>query len=265
MSTQTTARHIAARAGSLQPKIAVILGSGWQTFVDKVEGAVAIPYRDLPGFPEIGVGGHAGTLVLGRVQGREVAVLAGRKHAYESGQGDGMKEAIASLAAFGVTTLVQTNAAGSLDPALRPGALMLISDHINFAQVSPLVAERDNRRFVDLGNAYDPALREHARRTAGTELHEGVYAYVLGPHFETPAEIRMLRLLGADAVGMSTVPETILARHAGMRVLALSLITNMGCGMEKETLSHEQTLAAARGAGDRAAGALAAIVASLGG
>jgi purine-nucleoside phosphorylase len=263
MSTQTTARHIAARAGPLRPKIAVILGSGWQSFVDRVEGAVAIPYRDLPGFPEIGVGGHAGTLVLGRVQGREVAVLAGRKHTYESGQGDGMKEAIAALAAFGVTTLVQTNAAGSLDPALRPGSLMLIADHINFAQFSPLLGERDNRRFVDLGNAYDPALREQARRSAGTALHEGVYAYVLGPHFETPAEIRMLRLLGADAVGMSTVPETILARHAGLKVLAISLVTNMGCGMEKEALSHEQTLAAARGAGDGAAAALAAIVTSL--
>jgi purine-nucleoside phosphorylase len=263
MSTQTTARHIAARAGALQPKIALILGSGWQSFVDKVEGGVAIPYRDLPGFPEIGVGGHAGTLLLGRVQGREVAVLAGRKHAYETGQGDGMKAAIAALAAFGVTTLVQTNAAGSMDPAMRPGALMLVTDHINFAQVSPLVGERDDRRFVDLGNAYDPALREQAARSAGTALHEGVYAFVLGPHFETPAEIRMLRTLGADAVGMSTVPETIVARHAGLRVLALSLITNMGCGMEKEPLSHAQTLAAARAAGDHAAGALASIVAGL--
>ena len=263
MTAQTTARHIAARAGDLRPRTAVILGSGWQTFVDKVEGAVAIPYRDLPGFPEIGVGGHAGTLLLGRVQGREVAVLAGRKHAYETGRGDGMKDAIAALAALGVTTLVQTNAAGSLDAAMRPGALMLVRDHLNVAQVSPLVGEPGNARFVDLGDAYDPALRERARRSAGTALHEGVYAFVLGPHFETPAEIRMLRALGADAVGMSTVPETILARYNGLRVLALSLITNMGCGMEKEPLSHEQTLAAARAAGDRAAGALAAIVAAL--
>ncbi len=263
MTAQTTARHLADRAGPLRPKIAVILGSGWQTFVDKVEGAVAIPYRDLPGFPELGVGGHAGTLVLGRVHGREVAVLAGRQHAYETGRADGMKDAIAALAAFGVTTLVQTNAAGSLQPAMRPGALMLVADHLNVAQLSPLVGETGNRRFVDLGNAYDPALRTLARQHAGVALHEGVYACVLGPHFETPAEIRMLRGLGADAVGMSTVPETILARYHGLRVLALSLITNMGCGMEKEALSHEQTLAAARAAGDRAAGALAAIVAAL--
>jgi purine-nucleoside phosphorylase len=266
MSTQTTARHIAARAGPLRPKIAVILGSGWQTFVDRVEGAVAIPYRDLPGFPEIGVGGHAGTLVLGRVQGREVAVLAGRKHAYETGHADGMLGAIRTLAAWGVRLLLQTNAAGSMDAAMRPGELMLITDHLNIVQRSPLIGEPGDKRFQDMSQAYDPALRAQAKAAAaamGTALFEGVYAWVLGPQFETPAEIRMLRAFGAQAVGMSTVPETIAARHAGLKVLALSMMTNMAAGMEDEVLSHAHTLATANAASDRAVATLAAVVQAL--
>lgn len=254
------------RAGARAPRLAILLGSGWQAFADKLEAPLAIPYAELPAFPEVGVGGHAGTLMLGRLAGREVVVLSGRKHAYESGRADGMKGAIRTLAAFGITTLVQTNAAGSLDAAMRPGTLMLIADHLNLPQASPLFDERGDARFVDLGNAYDRDLRERAReaaRAAGTELHEGVYAWVMGPQFETPAEIRMLQRLGAQAVGMSTVPETILARHAGLKVLALSLITNMGCGLEAESLSHAHTLAGARAAADAAARTLAAIVASL--
>jgi purine-nucleoside phosphorylase len=263
VSIAATVATLHERAGARRPRTAVILGSGWQGFADRLTDAVSIPYADLPAFPPIGVGGHAGRLIVGRVGTREVAVLCGRRHTYEDGDAAAMKGAIRALAASGVTTLVQTNAAGSLHAAMRPGALMLVADHLNVPQVSPLVGEADDRRFVDLGRAYDPALRERAQAAAGGTLHEGVYAFVLGPQFETPAEIRMLRLLGADAVGMSTVPETILARHAGMRVLALSLITNMGCGLEDDTLSHEQTLAAARAAGERAAGTLAAIVAAL--
>ncbi len=258
-----TVASLRSRAAGRTPRIAVILGSGWQSFVDRVEGAVPIAYADLPAFPAVGVGGHSGRLVLGRIGGNDVAVLAGRKHAYESGAADAMAGAIRSLAAFGITTLVQTNAAGSLDAQMPAGALMLIRDHLNIAQRSPLHGESDNRRFVDLRDAYDPGLRAQAHAHAGTPLYEGVYAWVLGPQFETPAEIRMLRAMGADAVGMSTVPETILARHAGLRVLALSLITNLGAGMDAQPLNHEHTLTAAGAAGDRAAGALAAIVATL--
>jgi purine-nucleoside phosphorylase len=253
-------------ASGRRPRIAVLLGSGWQPFADRVRSAVRLPYAQLPAFPVLGVEGHAGELVLGQVAGHEVAVLAGRKHTYESGDASVMKGAIATLAALGVTVLVQTNAAGSLDRSLRPGQLLLIGDHLNIAQRSPLVGEAGSVRFVDLRHAYDPALRMRARAAAervGTPLCEGVYAWILGPQFETPAEIRMLQQLGAHAVGMSTVPETILARRHGLRVLALSMITNMGCGLEDEALSHAHTLAVAQAAQANAVPLLEAIVAAL--
>jgi len=244
----------------------VLLGSGWQPFADRVQSAMRLPYAQLPAFPVLGVAGHAGELVLGQVGAHEVAVLAGRKHTYESGDASVMKGAIATLAACGVTLLVQTNAAGSLEPAVRPGELMLISDHLNIVQRSPLIGEAGSERFVDLRDAYDPVLRMRSRATAeraGVTLHEGVYAWILGPQFETPAEIRMLQQLGAQAVGMSTVPETILARRHGLRVLALSMITNMGCGLEDEALSHQHTLAVAQAAQARALPLLEAIVGAL--
>ena len=248
------------------PRIAVLLGSGWHGFAGTVRDAVTLRYADLPAFPELHIDGHAGTLVLGRCGAHEVAVLAGRKHAYEHGDADAMKGAIATLAACGVQVLVQTNAAGSLDPAMRPGDLMLLSDHLNVVQRSPLQGDSGSERFVDLRDAYDPALRMQAHAAAqrrGARLHEGVYAWVLGPQFETPAEIRMLQRLGAQAVGMSTVPETILARRYGLRVLALSMITNMGCGLHQEHLSHAHTLASAQAAGAHAVPLLHAIVEAL--
>jgi len=177
-----------------------------------------------------------------------------------------MKGAIRTLAAAGIELLVQTNAAGSLDTSMRPGELMLIADHLNLAQTSPLFGEPGSQRFVDLRDAYDARLRAQARAAAlhaGTPLHEGVYAWIIGPQFETPAEIRMLQRLGAQAVGMSTVPETILARRHGLRVLALSMFTNMGCGLEAESLSHAHTLATAQAASARAVPLLEAIVAAL--
>ena len=253
-------------ASGRKPRIAVLLGSGWQPFVDCVTSAVTLPYAQLPAFPVLGVEGHAGSLRLGRIGAHEVAVLAGRKHAYETDDAAVMKGAIATLAACGVGVLVQTNAAGSLMPAIRPGELMLINDHLNLAQRSPLIGEAGSQRFVDLRDAYDPALRTRALATAervGAVLHEGIYAWILGPQFETPAEIRMLQQLGAQAVGMSTVPETILARRYGLRVLALSMITNMGCGIEDESLSHAHTLAAAGSARASAVPLLEAIVAAL--
>ena len=264
---------IAASAATLRatgraPRIAVVLGSGWSGLTGWVEDAVEVPYAELPAFPRPTVGGHAARVVLGRIGPHEVALLAGRQHPYEGGRADGMNGALRTLAELGVQILVLTNAAGSLDPALPPGGLMLISDHLNLPQLSPLWEERDDRRFVDMTDAYDPALRARALAAAskvGVELHEGVYAWVIGPQFETPAEIRMLRTLGAQAVGMSTVPETIVARHAGLHVLGLSMVTNMAAGMGAEQLSHAQTLRQAQAASERAGAALAAIVQDLDG
>jgi purine-nucleoside phosphorylase len=256
------------RATGRAPRIAVVLGSGWSGLTGWVEDAVEVPYAELPAFPRPTVGGHAARVVLGRIGPHEVALLAGRQHPYEGGRADGMNGDLRTLAELGVQILVLTNAAGSLDPALPPGGLMLISDHLNRPQLSPLWEERDDRRFVDMTDAYDPALRARARAAAsrvGVELHEGVYAWVIGPQFETPAEIRMLRTLGAQAVGMSTVPETIVARHAGLHVLGLSMVTNMAAGMGAEQLSHAQTLRQAQAASERAGAALAAIVQDLDG
>lgn len=255
------------RASGRRPRIALLLGSGWHGFVARVHEPLTLRYAELPAFPAVGVEGHAGELVLGRIGAHEVAVLAGRQHTYEHGNAAVMAGAIATLAACGVAALVQTNAAGSLDDTLRPGALMLLSDHLNIVQASPLVGERGPQRFVDLRDAYDPTLRAQAHaaaRRAGSTLRDGVYAWVLGPQFETPAEIRMLRLFGAHAVGMSTVPETILARRHGLRVLALSMITNMGCGLDAgASLSHAHTLDAAAAAGAHAVSLLEAVVAAL--
>ncbi len=254
------------RVGGHAPRIAIVLGSGWGPLAEVVQGATAIPYAELPAFPVLSVGGHAGRVVLGRIGPHEVAVLAGRKHAYESGRADGMNGAIRSLARAGVQVLVQTNAAGSLTHALAPGATMLIADHINLSQQSPLFGEAGDHRFVSMVDAYDPALRAGAHaavRRLGAGLNilgEGVYAWFMGPQFETPAEIRMFQLLGAQAVGMSTAPETIVARHAGMRVLAISLLTNMAAGLSAERLSHAHTLAQAAAASERAVAQLRAIV-----
>ena len=254
------------RATGRRPRIAVLLGSGWAPLAQRVADPLRLPYASLPGFPQTGIAGHAGELLLGRIGAHEVALLCGRRHAYEGGDVAAMKGAIDALAAAGVQTLVQTNAAGSLDETMRPGELMMLADHLNLVQHSPLVGERGAARFVDLRDAYDPALRTQAReaaRRAGITLHEGVYAWVLGPQFETPAEIRMLQRLGAQAVGMSTVPETILARHAGLRVLAFSLFTNMGCGLQAEALSHAHTLAVAGDSAPRAVALLEAVITAL--
>jgi purine-nucleoside phosphorylase len=262
----SVARLHAARGDRPAPRVALLLGSGWGAAAEAVQDAVDVDYAQLPAFPELAVGGHAGRVRLGTLGGRAVAMLLGRAHAYESGEAHAMRGAVRTLARLGCRVLVQTNAAGSLDASMPPGSLMALTDHLNLPQRSPLVHERDDSRFVDLRDAYDPALRAHARHCAhalGLALHEGVYAWVMGPQFETPAEIRMLRALGADAVGMSTVPETILARHAGLRVLALSLVTNLACGVGDEALSHAHTLQAAARAGADASALLQAIVAGL--
>ncbi|MBK1612900.1 purine-nucleoside phosphorylase [Rubrivivax gelatinosus] len=262
---EASVRRLAALGPA--PEVAVVLGSGWDGIAELVENPVDLPYAELPAFPRLAVAGHAGVLRAGTVGDRPVWLLRGRKHAYEDGDPAGMKGAIRTLAAAGCRTLVLTNAAGSLDAAMPPGSLMLIADHLNVVQRTPLHGEPGNDRFVDMGRAYDPALREQAHAAAaaaGIALPEGVYAWVLGPQFETPAEIRMLALLGAQAVGMSTVPETILARHAGLAVLGLSMFTNMAAGLSAETLSHEHTMAVARGGAADAARLLAALLPRLG-
>jgi len=238
---------IRERAG-VAPRVGLVLGSGLGGFADTLEAATAIAYAELPGFPEPGVAGHAGRLLLGVVGGTPVAVMQGRAHYYEHGRADAMKVPVRALAAAGCDTMLLTNAAGSLRPEAGPGSVMLVTDHINFVGVSPLVGDTGAARFVDMVGAYDPGLRDRFRAEAGRlgiTLHEGVYLWACGPQFETPAEIGAARVLGADAVGMSTVPEVILARHAGLRVAALSLITNLAAGMDAVPLSHERTLAAA--------------------
>ena len=257
---------IRMRAPEARPRIAVLLGSGWGGLTPRLSEGICIPYAELDGFPSAGVAGHACELWLGRLGGVEVALLSGRRHAYEDGAADGMKLPLRTLRALGCEILIQTNAAGSLVPDMSRGSLMLVSDHLNIAQRSPLVGEGGSARFVDMVDAYDPALRRTAKQVAqgrGERLHEGVFAWVLGPQFETPAEIRMLRTLGAQAVGMSTVPETIVARHAGLRVLALSLITNMASGLSEQMLSHAHTLAQAAATADRAGALLAEIVVAI--
>ena len=232
------------RLGGRMPTVAVILGSGLGGLVDEVEEPVAIPYSELPGFPESGVTGHAGTLVAGRFAGTDVILLAGRSHYYEHGNAAAMRPALETLAGIGVTTLILTNAAGSLDSAMPAGSVMLIEDHINFAGANPLIGEPTDRRFIDMTGAYDGELRaafEKAAAATGTTLHRGVYMWLSGPSFETPAEIRMARLMGATAVGMSTVPEVIIARFLGLRVAACSVITNLAAGMSAVELSHQET------------------------
>ena len=259
-----TIADLRMRAPNAAPRLAVVLGSGWADLTRHVTQATRVPYSELRGFPAgAKVAGHAGELVLGRIGSREVAVMAGRKHAYEDGDVKAMKVPIEALAALGCRTLVLTNAAGSLEAEMPPGSLMMIADHINWPQLSPLVGESGAERFVDMVDAYDPELRHRALAVAkrtGVELREGVYMWCLGPQFETPAEVRACRQLGADAVGMSTVPETILARRAGMKVIAFSLITNMAAGLSAEKMSHKHTLEQAGRASDRASRLLADVI-----
>lgn len=243
---------IARRAPGFRPKVAVILGSGLGGFTDQVQQVAAIPYGDLPGFPQTTVGSHAGRLVLGHIGPTPVAVLQGRGHYYERGRPDEMKVAIRTLAEIGCEALLLTNAAGSLRLDMPPGSVMAITDHINFTGVNPLFdAGPGDSRFVDMVDAYDPALRQAllaSADTVGVPCHQGVYIWFSGPSFETPAEIRAARALGADAVGMSTAPETILARHAGLKVAALSLMTNYAAGLVPGKLGHDQTIAVAKAA-----------------
>ena len=235
------------RAGTQPVEIGLILGSGLGHLAHAVKG-VAIPYADLPGFPHASVSGHNPNLHLGQLEGRRVAIFGAREHYYENGNPAAMRGALETLQALGADRLILTNAAGSLRDDLPPGALMLLSDHLSLTGLNPLIGEATEARFVPMGDAHDPDLR--ARLTAaataeGIDLPQGIYAWFSGPSFETPAEIRAARILGADAVGMSTVPEVILARFLGLRVAAISTITNMGAGLSDEKISHDHTKAMA--------------------
>ena len=251
------AATILASRAPAPPRVGIVLGSGLGGVADAVVDPVIVGYEELPGFPQPTVQGHAGRAVLGHIGGLPVAVLQGRAHVYEGGALETLRTPVRALREAGAEILVLTNAAGSLRPEVGPGRLMAISDHINLTGINVLVGPNDDAigpRFPPLRDAYDPRLRSSLHDAAADlqiELAEGVYLAVSGPSFETAAEIRAFRTLGADAVGMSTVHETILARHCGLRVLAVSVITNLAEGLSDVELSHEQTLRdAQRAAGD---------------
>jgi len=250
---------------SVEPSVGVVLGSGLGGFADEIADAVEIPYADIAGWPVSTAVGHAGMLVVGTVAGVPVAVMRGRAHLYEGHAPEKVVFGVRVLGRLGIGTLVLTNACGAVDTTLEPGQLVLVGDHLNLQGTSPLVGPNDDSlgpRFPDMTEAYDPVLRAAAReagRRIGVELRECVYAAWLGPAFETPAEIRMLRALGADLVGMSTVPEVLAARHMGIRCLALSCVTNMAAGVLPEPLDHEHVLEV----GARAQGTLTALLREL--
>jgi purine-nucleoside phosphorylase len=234
------------------PRVAVVLGSGLSELADAFSDPVSISYRDIEGMPSASVVGHPGRLVAGALEGVPVVAMQGRLHPYE---GHGLREVVLGvrlMARLGARSLITTNAAGGLDPALTPGSLLVISDHMNLTGQNCLVGANDaalGPRFPDMSAAYDPGLREQARAAAaelGLKLHEGVYAGVLGPSYETPAEVRMLRLLGASVVGMSTVQEVIAARHLSLRVLGLSCVTNLATGLSPHPLTHREVEETAR-------------------
>lgn len=238
---------IRPRLGDLRPTVALVLGSGLGGLAERIAGGVRIGYGDIPGFHRPSVEGHQGELVVGRLEGVPVLVQSGRFHMYEGHSADVAALPVRVFASLGVDTLVVTNAAGGVRPGFGPGTIMLIADHLNLTGRSPLVGavRAGEQRFPDLTEAYDAELRARARRTAaelGIPVEEGVYAGLLGPSYETPAEVRMLGRLGADAVGMSTVMEVIAARALGLRVLGISTITNPAAGLSPTPITHAEVM-----------------------
>ena len=258
-SAAATAR-VVARSCALRPRLAIVLGSGFGPALDLVDVAKEIPYAKLAGFPQTTVQGHAGKLVLGKLGGADVAMLCGRAHYYEGHSMAEVTFAVRVLAEFGVKDLLLTNAAGGISKKFQPGDFMRLTDHINFMGVNPLrgPCPAGLKRFLDLTQVYDPTLGgllDRAAKTQRVPWHRGVYLALSGPTYETPAEIRAFAKLGADAVGMSTVPEAIVARHLGLRVAAVSCISNQAAGISPHPLSHEEVLATANEA-SRHTGAL---------
>ena len=232
----------------LRPKIALVLGSGLGAFADELAGAARIPYQKIPGFPRSTAVGHAGQLVIGKVGSVEAAVMQGRVHFYEGYTAKEVVFPMRVLGRLGIRTAILTNAAGGIDLGYKQGALVVIRDHINLQGANPLIGPNDERfgpRFPDMTQAYWKPYREIAlaeSKRLGIEVHEGVYAALSGPSYETPAEIRYLRTIGADLVGMSTVPETIVARHMGIRVLGISCVTNMAAGILDQPINHAEVI-----------------------
>jgi purine-nucleoside phosphorylase len=249
------------------PEVAIVLGSGLGRLADLVSGATRVPYGEIPGWKRSTVAGHAGELVVGRLGGTLAAVMKGRLHYYEGYDMDAVTFPIRVFQAWGIRTLILTNACGGLNPSFKAGDLMVVSDHISFMPANPLRGPNDDAlgpRFPDMVGVYTEELRAIAH-SVDPDLREGVYVAVPGPSFETPAELRMLRGWGADAVGMSTVPEVIAARHADMRVLAISTVTDMATGIpgQIEHVHHEDVLAVANAAGERLARLVTGVVARL--
>lgn len=244
---RAAADHVRSRLGDVNPVAALILGSGLGGLAERITQAKRVPFAEIPGFPSATVAGHAGVLISGKLAGRAVLALAGRFHMYE-----GHAVALAAfptrvLAALGAPTLIVSNAAGGIRPSLAPGDLMLIRDHINFMFRNPLIgaSDPDEVRFPDMSSPYDDGLCSLARQVAREEqiaLNEGVYCGLLGPTYETAAEVRMLSFLGADAVGMSTVPEVIVAKALGVRALGVSCVTNMACGLSTKPITHQEVI-----------------------
>jgi purine-nucleoside phosphorylase len=271
---RATAAAECIRAGTaLRPRIGIVLGSGLGAFASQLADATAIPFAEIPHFPQSTVPGHSGRLVVGTVAGVPVAVMQGRVHVYEGYSSEEVTFPIRVLGRAGITQLILTNAAGGINPAYHQGQLVLLSDHINFSGRNPVAGANDERlgpRFFDMSDAYSARLRGLAQRAAQSMnlpsqhaesghaggLSEGVYLSVLGPSFETPAEIRAFRALGADLVGMSTVQETIVARHMGMEVLGISCVTNMAAGIQKQPLSHEEVMETGKAVEEQLAGLL---------
>lgn len=245
----TSRAEIHRNLGTSLPELALVLGSGFQDVLGGFEVERSVSFHELPGFPRPTVRGHSGTLARASIEGLECLVCCGRAHYYEGHPMEAVTFPVRALAACGVRQLLLTNAAGGIDPKYRPGDFMLLADHINFMGASPLRGMEAPRRFVDLSAAYSPGLRQQflrAARRAKVRLHQGVYLAVAGPNYETPAEIRAFARLGASAVGMSTVPEVLMARAFGLEVAAISCITNPAAGLRRQTLSHEEVLRAGK-------------------
>ncbi|MFZ0218811.1 MAG: purine-nucleoside phosphorylase [Candidatus Aquirickettsiella sp.] len=255
-SPQQLAQSILERRPGFQPKIGIILGSGLASIAGKISDSISIPYYELPGFPMSSVPGHPGQMLLGYLNNIPIVCCQGRVHPYEGMHGKDFKIFIRTLKSLGCQTLVMTNAVGSLHKNVELGQLVLISDHINFHPMNPLTGPNDDEfgpRFFPMDEAYDPNIRHIIQQTAkklSIPLTEGIYISTLGPNFETPAEIRAFRQLGADVVGMSTVPEVIVARHCGLKVAVISVVTNLAAGLSNEPITHEGTVHFAAKASD---------------
>jgi purine-nucleoside phosphorylase len=253
-AVQETVEFVRARGFDGSFAAAFVLGTGLGTLVDDIENPASLAYADIPHFPRSGVSGHAGRLVAGYLSGKRVLLFQGRAHYYETGDAGAMGVPVALVRALGIPALILTNAAGSVRAQIRPGSLVAVNDHINLSGANPLLRDHSEGRFVSLTGAYDEGLRglmQRAAQTAGLDLPEGVYVWLSGPSFETPAEIRMIQALGGDLVGMSTVPEVILGRYYGLKVGAISVVTNLAAGIEGASPSHQETKDTAAEASER--------------